>query len=75
MIGDPKQAIYGFRGGDVTVFRRATAALGTELTLDGVGRPLSLGDKLDRVLAESAAISSIPAAALLNKRPGNRGQL
>ncbi|MEQ1570322.1 MAG: UvrD-helicase domain-containing protein, partial [Myxococcota bacterium] len=30
VVGDPKQAIYGFRGGDVTVFRAATLALGVE---------------------------------------------
>lgn len=28
VVGDAKQAIYGFRGGDVTVFRRAAAELG-----------------------------------------------
>ncbi len=29
LVGDAKQAIYGFRGGDVTIFRQATAAMGT----------------------------------------------
>jgi len=29
LVGDAKQAIYGFRGGDVTIFRKATAALAT----------------------------------------------
>ncbi|MEN0063268.1 MAG: UvrD-helicase domain-containing protein [Myxococcota bacterium] len=28
LVGDVKQAIYGFRGGDVTVFRRAATELG-----------------------------------------------
>lgn len=30
LVGDVKQAIYGFRGGDVTVFRTATGALGVD---------------------------------------------
>ncbi len=34
VVGDPKQAIYSFRGGDVRVFRRATEEL--------AARPLSL---------------------------------
>ena len=29
LVGDAKQAIYGFRGGDVTIFRKATATVGT----------------------------------------------
>jgi ATP-dependent helicase/nuclease subunit A len=29
VVGDPKQAIYGFRGGDPTVFHRAIRELGT----------------------------------------------
>ncbi|MEM6930681.1 MAG: 3'-5' exonuclease, partial [Myxococcota bacterium] len=36
LVGDVKQAIYGFRGGDVTVFRRAAEELGV--------RPLRLPD-------------------------------
>lgn len=36
LVGDAKQAIYGFRGGDVTLFRAATAELGAE--------PVILGD-------------------------------
>ncbi len=30
LVGDIKQSIYGFRGGDVTVFHKATKALGVE---------------------------------------------
>ncbi|MEO0605932.1 MAG: UvrD-helicase domain-containing protein, partial [Myxococcota bacterium] len=30
LVGDVKQAIYGFRGGDVTVFRRAAEELGVQ---------------------------------------------
>lgn len=34
MIGDPKQAIYGFRGGDIHAYRRARADAGHVLALD-----------------------------------------
>lgn len=37
MIGDPKQAIYSFRGGDIFTYmqaRRETAVLGSQYTLD-----------------------------------------
>lgn len=34
MIGDPKQAIYGFRGGDVQAYLRARAHAGHRLALD-----------------------------------------
>jgi len=37
MIGDPKQAIYRFRGGDIATYRRAKAAAQAQLTL-GVNR-------------------------------------
>ena len=33
MVGDPKQAIYRFRGGDIGVYRRAAAAADAHLTL------------------------------------------
>ena len=34
LIGDPKQAIYAFRGADVYAYLKARAAAGTEATLD-----------------------------------------
>jgi len=34
MIGDPKQAIYGFRGGDIHAYRRASADASDVLALD-----------------------------------------
>ncbi|TXK60961.1 UvrD-helicase domain-containing protein [Alkalisalibacterium limincola] len=34
MIGDPKQAIYGFRGGDIDAYLRAKASADTQLHLD-----------------------------------------
>lgn len=34
MIGDPKQAIYGFRGGDIDAYLRAKDSADTELHLD-----------------------------------------
>ena len=33
LIGDPKQAIYGFRGGDVDTYLRASRQAGTRATL------------------------------------------
>jgi exodeoxyribonuclease V beta subunit len=33
MIGDPKQAIYSFRGGDIDTYRRAAASVTDRLTL------------------------------------------
>ena len=33
MIGDPKQAIYGFRGGDIAAYQRAAAQAGLRHTL------------------------------------------
>ena len=43
-------------------------AFGASATTDGVTRELLLGDKLDRVLAEAAAIHDVPRSVLLNKR-------
>jgi len=34
LIGDPKQSIYGFRGGDVTTYLTATAVATSQSTLD-----------------------------------------
>lgn len=34
MIGDPKQAIYSFRGGDIDTYRRAAATVTDRLVLD-----------------------------------------
>ncbi|MBJ6979004.1 UvrD-helicase domain-containing protein [Luteimonas sp. MC1895] len=34
MIGDPKQAIYSFRGGDIDTYRRAAASVTDRLVLD-----------------------------------------
>lgn len=40
LVGDPKQSIYGFRGGDVAVFNRAVAASPARLALRGNYRSL-----------------------------------
>lgn len=34
LIGDPKQAIYGFRGADIFAYMRAAASAGTKATMD-----------------------------------------
>ncbi|MCU0843806.1 MAG: exodeoxyribonuclease V subunit beta [Spirochaetes bacterium] len=34
MIGDPKQAIYGFRGADIFAYMKAAASAGTKATMD-----------------------------------------
>ena len=67
LVGDPKQAIYGFRGGDVVTYLRAarsagrTATLGTDFRADAdyvdalsaVLRGLPLGD--DRIVVREVA--------------------
>ena len=69
LIGDPKQAIYAFRGADVHAYLQATEVAGTEHTLpdnwrsdaellrglDAVFRGAALGDPRIRVLPVQAA--------------------
>jgi exodeoxyribonuclease V beta subunit len=69
LIGDPKQAIYAFRGADVHAYLQATEVAGTESTLpdnwrsdaellrglDAVFRGAALGDPRIRVLPVRAA--------------------
>ncbi len=69
LIGDPKQAIYAFRGADVHAYLQATAAAGSESTLpvnwrsdaellrglDAVFRGAALGDPRIRVHPVRAA--------------------
>ncbi len=51
LIGDPKQAIYAFRGGDVTTYLQAAATATTRMTLDRNWRTDStLLDSLQAVL-------------------------
>src|SRR5262249_10740925 len=58
LVGDEKQSIYGFRGADVTVFRRARERLGGELPLGRNFR--SLPGVLDVVNALAAATMQVP---------------
>ena len=46
LIGDPKQAIYGFRGGDIYTYLRAAATAGER-------RTLSVNWRSDKVLVDS----------------------
>lgn len=46
LIGDPKQAIYGFRGGDIHTYLRAARTAGARYTLD-------VNWRSDRVLVDS----------------------
>ena len=69
LIGDPKQAIYAFRGADVHAYLQATEVAGTQSTLpdnwrsdaevlrglDAVFRGAALGDPRIRVLPVNAA--------------------
>ncbi|MCE0487933.1 UvrD-helicase domain-containing protein [Ornithinimicrobium sediminis] len=56
LIGDPKQAIYAFRGGDVVTYLRAARTAGTRMTLGTNHRSDGpLVDSLQRVL-EGAAL-------------------
>ena len=69
LIGDPKQAIYAFRGADVHAYLQATEVAGTQSTLpdnwrsdaevlrglDAVFRGAALGDSRIRVLPVHAA--------------------
>ena len=59
LVGDEKQSIYGFRGADVTVFRRARERLGGELPLGRNFR--SVPGVLDFVNALAAATMQVPA--------------
>ncbi|MGZ4619384.1 MAG: UvrD-helicase domain-containing protein, partial [Frankiaceae bacterium] len=55
LIGDPKQAIYAFRGADVLTYLRAAAAAGTTATLSTNWRSdQSLIDALDVLFAGAA---------------------
>lgn len=54
MVGDPKQGIYGFRGGNIHVYQRAVAQAQQQLTLDTNHRSASryvqaLNDWYERV--------------------------
>lgn len=55
LIGDPKQAIYGFRGGDVYTYLRAAATAGERRTLDANWRS-------DKVLVDSLQTVLLGAA-------------
>lgn len=46
LIGDPKQAIYGFRGGDIYTYLRAARSAGARFTLD-------VNWRSDKVLVDS----------------------
>lgn len=55
LIGDPKQAIYAFRGGDVTTYLRAAHTAGARRTLDTNWRSdQALVASLGRFLSEAA---------------------
>ncbi|MGE2724367.1 exodeoxyribonuclease V subunit beta [Mycolicibacterium pulveris] len=51
LIGDPKQAIYAFRGGDIVTYLKAAETAGTRMTLDKNWRSDgALVDRLQTVL-------------------------
>jgi exodeoxyribonuclease V beta subunit len=51
LIGDPKQAIYAFRGGDIVTYLSASQTAGTQMTLDTNWRSdAALVDRLQAVL-------------------------
>ncbi|BBY95711.1 RecBCD enzyme subunit RecB [Mycobacterium gallinarum] len=51
LIGDPKQAIYAFRGGDIVTYLSASATAGTQMTLGTNWRSdAALVDRLQAVL-------------------------
>ena len=73
LVGDPKQAIYGFRGADVHTYLRATAGpgvarrtLATNWRSDG-----ALLDALGRLLAGATFGSDDIAFAAVGPAPGN----
>ncbi len=63
MIGDPKQAIYGFRGGDPQAYRRARADAGHQLVLDTNFRS-------SRALVRAVNGFYAAAGPALGQRPG-----
>ncbi|AKC86752.1 UvrD-helicase domain-containing protein [Pseudoxanthomonas suwonensis] len=76
VIGDPKQAIYGFRGGDVETYlaARATASEAPPLAHNFRSRPAVLGAvealyvQADAALAAAAAYGAAEASAFLDPR-------
>ncbi|HEX9081288.1 MAG TPA: UvrD-helicase domain-containing protein, partial [Holophagaceae bacterium] len=77
LVGDPKQAIYEFRGGDLPTYLAATRAVA-----EGGGRTLSLGDNfrsspalldaVNGVLAPEGGFFQPPNAYPVPVRPGLR---
>ncbi|MFV0496369.1 UvrD-helicase domain-containing protein [Mycobacterium sp.] len=72
LIGDPKQAIYGFRGGDIATYLRAAATAGDKRTLATNWRSDSaLVDRLQVVLG--GVELGAPEIVVRNVRASRRG--
>lgn len=74
LIGDPKQAIYGFRGGDVDTYLSASRQAGTRATL-GTNRrsDAALVDKFNATLGNAGLGSSdIVVRPVAAAHPGSR---
>ncbi|MEQ1505949.1 MAG: UvrD-helicase domain-containing protein, partial [Myxococcota bacterium] len=76
LVGDPKQAIYGFRGGDVSVFRRAIDELGVDPIVlpDNFRSRPTLIDWFNRTFP-SILGPEAPYAPLVARRPDPGGQV
>ena len=73
LIGDPKQAIYAFRGGDVPTYLEAAETAGTHRTLAVNRRSDAAAGRLPRTRCSAAPPSATSASWCTPSRPHHAG--